>query len=145
MKTRLTSTPVLTIPNIEEPYEVYSDALRQRLEFVMMQGGHVAAYTSSQLKPREQNYPTHDLELVAMIFYHPEKANVVVDALSRKISGILASLTLEDWKRTEVVDGYDLQYYEDYNQGMAYNLVSKLALLQQIKQNKWQDPHLQGV
>ena len=74
--------------------------------------------------------------------YHPGKANVVADALSRKTSGTLASLALEDWKRTEVVSEYDLQYHEDYNQVVVYNLISAPALVQQVKQNQWQDPHL---
>ena len=28
----------------------------------------MVAYASIQLKPHEQNYPTHDLELVAVVF-----------------------------------------------------------------------------
>ena len=32
------------------------------------QNGHVVAYASRQLKPHEQNYPTHDLELAGVIF-----------------------------------------------------------------------------
>ncbi|GJU25244.1 retrotransposon protein, putative, ty3-gypsy subclass [Tanacetum coccineum] len=114
-----------------------------------MQHGKVIAYASRQLKPYEVNYPTHNLELVAVVFalkiwrhylygescdiftdhkslkyiftqrdlnmrqrcwlellkdydtniqYHPGKANVVADALSRKsgmISGFWASLRVE--------------------------------------------------
>ncbi|XP_024016973.1 uncharacterized protein LOC112090286 [Morus notabilis] len=67
-KARLTSAPVLTIPNTEEPYEVYSDASGVRLGCVLMQGGRVVVYTSRQLRPHERNYHTHDLELAAMIF-----------------------------------------------------------------------------
>ena len=33
-----------------------------------MQDGKVVAYASKQLKPHEQNYPAHDLELVAVVF-----------------------------------------------------------------------------
>ena len=33
-----------------------------------MQDGKVVTYASRQLKPYEQNYPTHDLELVAVVF-----------------------------------------------------------------------------
>nr|GFD08471.1 putative reverse transcriptase domain-containing protein [Tanacetum cinerariifolium] len=33
-----------------------------------MQHGKVIAYASRQLKPYEVNYPTHDLELVAVVF-----------------------------------------------------------------------------
>ena len=33
-----------------------------------MQNGKVIAYASRQLKPYEVNYPTHDLELAAVVF-----------------------------------------------------------------------------
>lgn len=33
-----------------------------------MQGGQVVAYASRQLKTHEKNYPTHDLELAAVVF-----------------------------------------------------------------------------
>ena len=33
-----------------------------------MQDGKVVAYAFRQLKPHEQNYPTHDLELAAAVF-----------------------------------------------------------------------------
>ncbi|GJY38602.1 putative nucleotidyltransferase, ribonuclease H [Tanacetum coccineum] len=71
-----------------------------RLGYVLMQRGRMIAYASRQLKIHEKNYTTHDLELGAIVFafkiwrhyldydyeihYHPGKANVVADALSRK-------------------------------------------------------------
>ena len=47
---------------------VYCDASISGLGMVLMQRGHVIAYASRQLKPREANYPTHDLELGAVVF-----------------------------------------------------------------------------
>ena len=38
------------------------------LSCVLMQNGKVVAYASRQLKKHEQNYPTHDLEMVVVIF-----------------------------------------------------------------------------
>ena len=46
---------------------MYYEASRDGLGCVLMQSGRVA-YGSRQLKNHEQNYPTHDLELAAIIF-----------------------------------------------------------------------------
>ncbi|GJS69832.1 retrotransposon protein, putative, ty3-gypsy subclass [Tanacetum coccineum] len=115
-------------------FQIYSDASKKGLGCVLMQHGKVIAYASRQLKPYEVNYPTHDLELAAVVFalkiwrhytehnkrpgrwlellkdydtniqYHPGKANVVADALSRK-SGMIAcfdSIILRDLERLDV-------------------------------------------
>ena len=47
---------------------MYSDASHKGLGCVLMQHGKVVAYAYRQLKSYERNYPTHDLELAAMIF-----------------------------------------------------------------------------
>ena len=47
---------------------MYCDALKDRLGCVLMQSRRVVAYGSRQLKNHEQNYPTHDMELVAIVF-----------------------------------------------------------------------------
>ncbi|KAD6796106.1 hypothetical protein E3N88_07002 [Mikania micrantha] len=136
LKRRLTESPILTLPDGNEDMVVYSDASYLGLGCVLMQRGKVIAYASRQLKTHEANYPTHDLELAAVVFalkiwrhylygvkctiytnhkslkylfeqkdlnmrqrrwlellkdydceilYHPVKANVMADALSRKI------------------------------------------------------------
>ncbi|GJV87679.1 reverse transcriptase domain-containing protein [Tanacetum coccineum] len=48
--------------------EDISDASKKGLGCVLMQHGKVIAYASRQLKPYEVNYPTHDLELAAVVF-----------------------------------------------------------------------------
>ena len=47
---------------------MYSDASRIGLRCVLMQDGKEVAYASRQLKPHDQNYPTHDLELATVVF-----------------------------------------------------------------------------
>ncbi|GKB02803.1 putative reverse transcriptase domain-containing protein, partial [Tanacetum coccineum] len=95
----------LTQKNQNEDFVVYSDASIKGLGAVLIQRMKVIAYASRQLKIHEKNYTTHDLELGAVVFtlkiwrhylyellsdydckirYHPRKANVVADALSRK-------------------------------------------------------------
>jgi len=67
-KSRLTSAPILTLPVEGEEYTVYSDASKNGLGCVLMQKDKVIAYASRQLKSYERNYPTHDLELAAVVF-----------------------------------------------------------------------------
>ena len=68
LKGRLTSAPVLSLPNERDGFVVYSDTSRQGLGCVLMQNDKVIAYASRQLKKHEENYPTHDLELTAVVF-----------------------------------------------------------------------------
>ena len=59
---------ILSLPVEGGRYMVYSDDSGKGLGYVLMQDGKVIAYTSRQLRPHEQNYHTHDLELAALIF-----------------------------------------------------------------------------
>ena len=68
LKSRLTSSPILTLPDGVDGFVVYCDASRVGLGCVLMQKGKVIAYASRQLKPHEKNYPTYDLELAAVVF-----------------------------------------------------------------------------
>ncbi|KAI3754885.1 hypothetical protein L1987_54677 [Smallanthus sonchifolius] len=68
LKAQLTQAPVLALPEGNEDLVVYSDASGQGLGCVLMQRGKVIAYASRQLKIHEVNYPTHDLELAAVVF-----------------------------------------------------------------------------
>ena len=59
LKKRLTIAPILAIPRSGERFLIYSDASHQGLGCVLMQDGKVV---------HEKNYPTHDLELAAIVF-----------------------------------------------------------------------------
>ena len=68
LKMGLTTTPMLIVPEQGQRYTVYCDASRDKLRCVLMQSERVVAYSSRRLKNHGQNYPTHDLELAAIVF-----------------------------------------------------------------------------
>ena len=67
LKQRLITAPVLSLPKDNGKFVVYCDASKMGLGCVLMQEGRVIAYASRQLKEYEQRYPTHDLELAAVV------------------------------------------------------------------------------
>ena len=68
LKRRLTSGPILIVPERGQRYTVYCDASKDELGCVLMQSERVVVYGSLQLKNNERNYPTHDMELVTIVF-----------------------------------------------------------------------------
>jgi hypothetical protein len=67
LRAHLTTAPVLAQPDVSKPFDIYCDASRIGLGCVLMQDNRVIAYASRALRTHEQNYPTHDLELAAII------------------------------------------------------------------------------
>ncbi|GJW09530.1 putative reverse transcriptase domain-containing protein [Tanacetum coccineum] len=92
LKKRFVSTPVLSLPSGTGGYQIYSDASKKGLGCVLMQHGKVIDYASRQLKLYEANYPTHDLELAAVVFalkiwrhyLYGETCNIFADHKSLK-------------------------------------------------------------
>ena len=196
LKDRLTSAPVLTLPKSGENYTVYCDASRVGLGCVLMQAGKVIAYASRQLKVHEKNYPTHDLELAAVVFalklwrhylygvhvdvftdlkslqyvftqrelnlrqrrwlellkdydmnvhYHPGKANVVADALSRMSMGSTAHV--EDEKKELVKEVHRLarlgvRLVDSTSGGVSVHPSSESSLIVEVKKGQHLDPVL---
>jgi hypothetical protein len=52
---------------MDKSFSVYCDASGQGLGCVLMQDGHLVVYASRQLRKHEAHYPTHDLELAAIV------------------------------------------------------------------------------
>ena len=68
LKKKLTYVLVLIILRQERMFIVYMDVSLLGLDGVLMQERQVVAYASRQLRIHELNYPTHDLELAAVVF-----------------------------------------------------------------------------
>ncbi|KAJ9538736.1 hypothetical protein OSB04_031469 [Centaurea solstitialis] len=196
LKKRLVSAPVLTLPSGTGGYQIYSDASKNGLGCVLMQHGKVVAYASRQLKPYEVNYPTHDLELAAVIFalkiwrhylygetcdiftdhkslkyiftqkelnmrqrrwlellkdydariqYHPDKANLVADALSRKNSGSLSCLISSQMHVIQDLERLGVEVYANQPVGCLASLMVEPTLVSRITEAQKQDGELWAI
>ncbi|WMV18347.1 hypothetical protein MTR67_011732 [Solanum verrucosum] len=61
-------SPILALSMEGKDFIIYCDASHLGLGVVLMLDKNVIAYASRQLKVHERNYPTHDLELAAVVF-----------------------------------------------------------------------------
>ncbi|XP_065866494.1 uncharacterized protein [Euphorbia lathyris] len=133
LKSRLISAPVLTLPVVGEGYTIYSDASRQGLGIVLMQNDKVIAYASRQLRPHELNYPTHDLELAAVVFalkiwrhyLYGEKCRIFTDHKSLKYIMSQKELNLRQRRWIELLKDYDLTI--EYHPGKANVVADALS------------------
>jgi hypothetical protein len=67
LKKLLTTSPVLAQPDMMKSFDVYCDASDTGLGCILMQEGRMIAYSSCQLCPHEEHYPTHDLDLATVV------------------------------------------------------------------------------
>jgi hypothetical protein len=129
LKKRLMSPPVLVMPDLQKGFDIYCDACGQGLGCVLMQEGHVIAYASRQLRKHELNYPTHDLELAAVVhalkiwrhYIMGTKCQVYTDYKSLKYIFTQKDLNLRQHCWLELIKDYDLEIH--YHPGKA-NLVA---------------------
>jgi hypothetical protein len=133
LKKFLTSTPVLAPSDIEKPFDVYCDASRIGLGCVLMQEGRVIAYAPRQLKKHEVNYPTHDLELAAVVhalkiwrhYLLGNKVHIFTDHKSLRYIFTQPELNLRQRRWLELIKDYNLEVH--YHPGKANVVADALS------------------
>jgi hypothetical protein len=124
----------LAQPDIEKPFEVFCDTLGIGLGCVLMQDGKVIAYASRQLRKHEVNYPTHDLELVAVahalkIWRHyllGNVCNIFTDHKSLKYIFTQPELNMRQHRWLELIKDYNLQvHYHPRKANVVANALSQ--------------------
>ncbi|KAL8104528.1 hypothetical protein AgCh_028665 [Apium graveolens] len=133
LKNRLVSSPVLVFPNEQGNFLIYSDASYKRLGCVLMQHEKVIAYASRQLKPHKEKYPTHDLELAAIVFalkiwrhyLYGEKCKIYTDHKSLKYIFTQKELNMRQRRWLELIKDYD--YTINYHPGKANVVADALS------------------
>ena len=78
------------------------------------------------------------------LHYHPDKENVVADALSQKSHGVLASIASQEWRMLETVGQFGLQYNEQA-QGPLGILVAITSLLSRVIESQGQDVEIVSI
>ncbi|KAK1607756.1 hypothetical protein QYE76_031429 [Lolium multiflorum] len=133
LKARLTTAPILIMPDITKPFDVYCDASKIGLGCVLMQGGKVISYLSRQLKQHEQNYPTHDLELAAVVlalkvwrhYLMGNRCEIYSDHKSLKYIFTQKELNMRQRRWIELIKDYDLEIH--YHPGKANVVADALS------------------
>ena len=67
LKNALVNAPILQLPDFSKTFIVLTDASGQAIGGVLSQEGKPIAFESRKLRLHELNYPTHDLELLAVV------------------------------------------------------------------------------
>jgi hypothetical protein len=138
LKKKLTTAPVLILLHVHKSFSVYYDALYTGLGCVLMQEGRVVAYSSRQLKIHERNYPTHDLELEAVVhalktrrhYLYGQKCDVYTDHKSLKYIFTQSELNMRQQRLLELIKDYELEIH--YHPGKANVVADALSRKSQV-------------
>jgi hypothetical protein len=132
LKNLLTTAPVWAQPDIDQSFDVYCDASGTCIGGVLMQDGRAIAYASRQLRRHEDHYPTHDLELLAVIhalkvWRHYLLGNLVhiyTNHKSLKYLFTQPGLNMRQWRWLELIKDYKLEVH--YHPGKSNVVVDAL-------------------
>jgi hypothetical protein len=133
LRRHLTTAPVLAQPDNTKSFDVYCDASGTGLGCVLMQDNRVIAYASRALRPHEQSYPTHDLELAVVIqalkiwrhYLMGAHCNIYTDHKSLKYIFTQANLNMRQRRWLELIKDYDLEVH--YHPGKANVVADALS------------------
>jgi hypothetical protein len=125
LRQHLTTAPVLAHPNSSKQFNVYCDASGTRLGCVLMQ--------SRALRPHEQNYPTHDLELAVVVhalkmwrhYLMGTHCNIFTGHKSLKYIFTQADLNMRQRRWLELIKDYNMEVH--YHPGKANVVADALS------------------
>ena len=116
-----------------EKFEVFSDY--KSLKYI---------FTQRDLNMRQRRWMEFLEDYDFTLHYHPGKANVVVDALSRKSQGVLASIASREWWMLKTVGQFRLQY-DEQAQGTLRSIMATPSLLSKVIESQVQDAELVSI
>jgi hypothetical protein len=140
LKKQLTTALILVMPDMEKSFPIYCNMPGQGLGCVLLQDGRVVAYASRQLRKREVNYLTHDLELAAVVhalkiwrhYLMGKSYEIYMDHKSLRYIFIQLNLNLRQRRWLEFIKIYDLGI--NYHPGKAKVVADTLSCRSHVSQ-----------
>jgi hypothetical protein len=136
LKKLLTTSLVLTQPDIAKPFDVYCDASGTSLGGVLMQEGQVISYSSRQLRCHKEHYPTHDFELAAVVMalrtwcrcLLGNVVHIYMDHKSLKYIFTQPDLNMRKRRWLELIKNYELEvHYHPVKSNIVADVLSHKA------------------
>jgi ribonuclease HI len=121
---------VLAQPHTDKSFDVYCDASCTSLGGALIQEGRVISYSSRQLRHHEEHYPTHDLELAAVVmalqtWHHYLLENVVhiyTDHKCLKYIFTQLDLNMRQRRWLELIKDYELEVHYTWERQMSLRM-----------------------
>jgi hypothetical protein len=140
LKKRLTTAPILVMPDMENQFSIYCDTFGQGLGCVLMQEGHVVVYALRQLRKHKAHYPTHDLELAVVVhalkiwrhYLMGKRCEIYIDHKSLNYIFTQSNLNLRQRRWLELIKNYNLGI--NYNPGKANVVADALSRRSHVSQ-----------
>jgi hypothetical protein len=133
LKKLLTTAPVLAQHDIKKSFDVYCDASDTSIGGVLMQDGRAITYASLQLRCHEEHYPTHDLELLAVIhtlkvcmhYLLGSLVHIYIDHKNLKYLFTQSNLNMRQRRWLQLIKDYELEVH--YHPGKANVVTDTLS------------------
>ncbi|RVW40754.1 Transposon Tf2-2 polyprotein [Vitis vinifera] len=117
-----------------EKFEVYSD--HKSLKYI---------FTQKDLNSRQRRWMETLEDYDFALHYHPGKANVVADALSRKSYGQLSSLGLREFEMYAVIEDFELCLIQEGRGPCLYSISARPMVIQRIVEAQVHDEFLEKI
>ncbi|XP_052728435.1 uncharacterized protein LOC128195239 [Vigna angularis] len=141
LKVKLTSAPVLIIPDTSKPFEVYCDASHQGLGFFSDHKSLKYLFDQKELNMRQRRWLEFLKDYEFELLYHLGKANVVADALSRKVVHV-SSMMMRERSLVESFRDLRLQFELEPSSIKCCNLRISSDVFDRIKMKQREDEEL---
>ena len=102
-------------------------------------------FTQRDLNARQRRWMETLEDFDFSLQYHPGKANVVVDAMSRKSRSILSGLMAYEWKMYDYISKFHPCFDGDEPKACFYTLVAQLTVLLRVIETQRSDKKLEGT